>query len=330
MRNHAAVQTEAIALQAESTAKRDAGRVVGGTALGAIIGGIAGGGSGAGVGALIGGGTGTVAAVATKGKDMQLDSEVEIVFQLAVPVAISGRWGGVKTASPAMTLLAATLALAAGSVSAQTPPSGLGGTSWQLVAFQGGDDTTLTPDDRAKYTIEFRSDGDLFARIDCNRGRGSWTSSGASQLQFGPLALTRAQCPPGSLHDRIVKDWSYVRSYVTKDGHLFLSLMADGGIYEFEPIAGAPSRSIESPVASTGPVTYECRQADGAIDTLTATFYKVQPAMVLVERATQARPAFSVPAASGARYEGRDIRFWEARGEVTVTWSGVELICKKR
>ena len=50
------------------------------------------------------------------------------------------------------------------------------------------------------------------------------------------LALTRAACPPGSLHDQIVKQWGNIRSYVLKDGHLFLSLMADGGIYEFEPI----------------------------------------------------------------------------------------------
>jgi para-nitrobenzyl esterase len=46
-------------------------------------------------------------------------------------------------------------------------------------------------------------------------------------------------CPPGSLYDRIVKDWELVRSYTIKDGHLFLALMADGGIYEFEP-TGAP------------------------------------------------------------------------------------------
>jgi len=39
---------------------------------------------------------------------------------------------------------------------AGTPASrGLTGTSWQLVKFQGSDDTTLTPDDGAKYTIEF-------------------------------------------------------------------------------------------------------------------------------------------------------------------------------
>lgn len=39
----------------------------------------------------------------------------------------------------------------------------------------------------------------------------------------------------GSLHDQIVKQWGNIRSYVIKDGHLFLSLIADGGIYEFEP-----------------------------------------------------------------------------------------------
>jgi para-nitrobenzyl esterase len=39
------------------------------------------------------------------------------------------------------------------------------------------------------------------------------------------------------MHDQIVKQWPNVRSYVVKDGHLFLSLMADGGIYEFQPAA---------------------------------------------------------------------------------------------
>jgi putative lipoprotein len=119
---------------------------------------------------------------------------------------------------------------------ASSPSSGLAGTSWQLVEFQSMDDTKLTPDDRTKYTIEFAAGGQLTARIDCNRGRGTWKSSGPSQIQFGPLALTRAQCPPGSLHDQIVKQWGNIRSYVIRDGHLFLALMMDGGIYEFEPV----------------------------------------------------------------------------------------------
>jgi uncharacterized lipoprotein YbaY len=111
----------------------------------------------------------------------------------------------------------------------------LAGTSWQLVKFQGGDEKTLTPDDGAKYTIEFTEGGRLNARIDCNRGSGAWKSGGPNQLQFGPLALTRAMCAAPSMHDQMVKQWENIRSYVIKDGHLFLSLMADGGIYVFQP-----------------------------------------------------------------------------------------------
>ena len=119
---------------------------------------------------------------------------------------------------------------------AAAAPKGLGGTSWQLVQFQGGDDTILKPDDKSKYTLAFGTDGRVNARIDCNRGSGTWKSADGVRLELGPLALTRAMCPPESLHDRIVKDWAFVRSYIIKDGHLFLSLMADGGIYEYEPV----------------------------------------------------------------------------------------------
>jgi heat shock protein HslJ len=124
----------------------------------------------------------------------------------------------------------------------QTPParpSSLEGTRWQLVQFQGSDDTTRKPDDKSKYTIEFGAGGRLTVRFDCNQGRGTWKSSGPNQMAFGPLATTRAACPPGSLHDQMAKQWGTIRSYVIRDGHLFLALMADGGIYEFEPVAPA-------------------------------------------------------------------------------------------
>jgi hypothetical protein len=65
--------------------------------------------------------------------------------------------------------------------------------------------------------------------------KGTWKSNGPGQIEFGPLALTRARCREGSLHDRIVKHWGFFRSYPLKDGHLFLSLMADGGTNELEP-----------------------------------------------------------------------------------------------
>lgn len=112
----------------------------------------------------------------------------------------------------------------------------LEGTSWKLARFQGGDGAVLEPDERSKYTLTFGADGVMRARIDCNRASGAWKSADARQLEFGPMAITRAQCPPGSLHDQLVKQLPYVRSYLIKDQHLFLSLMADGGTYEFEPV----------------------------------------------------------------------------------------------
>ena len=123
---------------------------------------------------------------------------------------------------------------------AQAPPQpagdGLVGPVWQLVRFRGGDDRVLAPADGAQYTLQFQADGRVSARIDCNRGSGGWKSAGKGQIEFGPMAITRAMCPPGSMpmHDHIVKQLPHIRSYVIKDGRLFLSLMADGGTYEFE------------------------------------------------------------------------------------------------
>jgi para-nitrobenzyl esterase len=114
-------------------------------------------------------------------------------------------------------------------------PETLAGTSWQLVSFQGGDGTVRVPDDRSKYTLAFGADGRFNVRFDCNRGFGGWKSPEKNRLEFGAMGLTRAMCPPDSMHDQLVKHWPYVRSYVMKGGKLYLSLVADGGIYEFEP-----------------------------------------------------------------------------------------------
>ena len=123
---------------------------------------------------------------------------------------------------------------------ASVPVASVAGTSWQLVQFTGSDGSKIEPDDRTKYTLTFEPDGVVVARIDCNRGRGSWKSEQPGQLVLGPLALTRMMCPPGSMHDRVAADFGAVRAYVLKDGHLFLSLMADGGTYEYEPATAAP------------------------------------------------------------------------------------------
>jgi putative lipoprotein len=150
----------------------------------------------------------------------------------------------------------------------------LAGTAWRLVRFEGGDGTVLTPDDRSKYTLTFEPGGRLAARVDCNRGSGTWRSSSPT-LELGPLALTRAMCPPESLHDRIVKHLPYVRTYLVRDDHLFLSLMADAGIYELEPLT---ERGANLGGIVRGTAIWRERMALPAGAALEATVEDVSPA----------------------------------------------------
>jgi len=123
-----------------------------------------------------------------------------------------------------------------------------------------------------------------------------------------------------------------VRSYAIKNGHLFLSLMADGGTYEFEPsVASASSSSPpKSPVESRGPFEFVCKQDGGGNFIVKATFYQTTPGLVLVARGSETRPAFQVLSADGGKYEGRDIMFWDVHGGALMNWDGVEFKCNRR
>lgn len=118
----------------------------------------------------------------------------------------------------------------------------LADTSWRLVEIQSMDDATGTvrPDDPSLYTMELNGDGTVTMRLNCNRATGTWSAvpsaDGMSgQFEFGPLAVTRAACPPPSLDERITSQAEYFRGYLLRDGRLYLTLMADGGIYAWEP-----------------------------------------------------------------------------------------------
>jgi heat shock protein HslJ len=134
----------------------------------------------------------------------------------------------------------------------------LADTEWKLVEIQSMSDEveTVYPDDPSLYTLRFAADGTASLRLDCNQGTGSWSaklsSPGRGKLEFGPIAATAAMCPPrlpppasaDYLGDRITRDLGYVRSFTIEGGRLHLSLMADGGIYVWEPLpapaAGRP------------------------------------------------------------------------------------------
>ena len=126
---------------------------------------------------------------------------------------------------------------------AKEPFSLLAGSAWQMVSFQSMDDAIgeLRPKDPSVFTMHLHKDGTVSMRLDCNRAKGTWSADPAGEVSsgsftFGPLAATRALCPPPHLDERIVKDAGFVRGFLLREGRLYLSLMADGGIYAWEPL----------------------------------------------------------------------------------------------
>ena len=154
-----------------------------------------------------------------------------------------------------MLFLLSALLLTAGCVNApdgestQGSPAFIG--SWLLVEVQSMDDRVYLPGKDAEFTLRLNSDGSLEVRADCNRGKGSWKSESPSSLVFSPLATTRAMCPPGSLHDRYLADLSYVRSYVIREGDLYLATYAGGAILQF-------NRDSQP--------SYDCVRAQGTVE----------------------------------------------------------------
>jgi heat shock protein HslJ len=152
----------------------------------------------------------------------------------------------------------------------------LGGTEWRLVEMQSMDDAvgTTRPEDSTLYTMSLAADGRASLRLDCNRATGTWTVEPSAdpangRFEFGPLATTRAQCPPSSLYERLAVQLPYVRGYLVKDGRLYLSLMADGGILAWEPLSDIsfqtePDEEIEAAILRASPdYTRQIVGADG-------------------------------------------------------------------
>jgi len=150
---------------------------------------------------------------------------------------------GARTAT-ALLLSGTLLALCGsrGALAEEKPaPGPLAGTTWRLVEFQSMDDAigTTRPDNPSKYTMRLNGDGTVALRLNCNSASGSWSAEPASdrvsgRFMFGPLAATRALCPSPSMDQLVAKQAEYVRSYLLRDGRLYLSLLADGGILVWE------------------------------------------------------------------------------------------------
>lgn len=71
-------------------------------------------------------------------------------------------------------------------------------------------------------------------------------------------------------------------------------------------------------VSFTGPVFYVC---DGQpANEVVATFFQTEPPSAVAERGDQTSWMVQQPAASGAKYQGRNETLWEHHGEALITW----------
>jgi hypothetical protein len=120
--------------------------------------------------------------------------------------------------------------------------SPLAGTKWRLLSFQSMGDAIgqIRPEDPSLIAMNLRPDGTVSMRLCCNSAKGTYSVEPAGdrtsdRFEIGQLAYTRSSCPPFPPVERIVKDLKFVRGYLLREGLLNLSLMADGGIYSWEP-----------------------------------------------------------------------------------------------
>lgn len=128
------------------------------------------------------------------------------------------------------------------------PLASLAETQWRLLAFQSMDDAigTRRTDDPSHYTMRLNGDGTVVLRLDCNDATGTWSAEASAdpangRFEFGPLTVTGAPCPPPSLDAQVAAQARYIRSYLLQDGRLYLSLMADAGIYIWERHVAEPT-----------------------------------------------------------------------------------------
>jgi len=100
---------------------------------------------------------------------------------------------------------------------------------WQRTLMSDGRSIAAAAPER--YTLTFEGGGRVLLRADCNRGSGTYEING-STMKFGPAALTRMGCPPGSQDGEFALSLSRVASFAVVDGELELQL-ADGATMRF-------------------------------------------------------------------------------------------------
>jgi heat shock protein HslJ len=110
----------------------------------------------------------------------------------------------------------------------------LTGVTWEWQGSSYSDDSNATPDDPARYTVEFLEDGSLASKADCNQVQGTYTDDGSTlTIQLGPS--TKAACPPDSLETEFLRDLAAAGAYALESDSLRIDLKLDTGSMQLAP-----------------------------------------------------------------------------------------------
>jgi heat shock protein HslJ len=125
-----------------------------------------------------------------------------------------------------------------GSISAPPPAIAgpgdalLTGTPWAWQSTKLRDGARIVPDVPARYTITFQPGGKVAVRADCNHGTASYLLNDTA-LTFGPVALTKMMCPPGSQDAEFLKELAAVDGQNFTGNELELTLSGGAGTMHF-------------------------------------------------------------------------------------------------
>ena len=116
----------------------------------------------------------------------------------------------------------------------------LEGSSWQLTAIHGFNNSEFIPPNPENYLLRFRMDNRLQIEADCNQGGATWSLE-ENFLIFTQLITTRKICLSPSLFNRYVMNLIRTKTAEISDEKLIIRTDSEASWMEFEPYIFTPN-----------------------------------------------------------------------------------------
>ncbi len=91
---------------------------------------------------------------------------------------------------------------------------------------------TMTVEKPQNYQIEFRADGKIGVKADCNTGGGSYTTED-NNISFARIFTTKMFCGERSLDARFLRGLERARSFRVEGNNLFIGAEGENGTMKF-------------------------------------------------------------------------------------------------